>query len=366
VWLDAADTERTERSTGPGTGAFRGIVWDRQSQDLPAEWQRLSAEPPLPHEALAAGESVEQRLDHNTLPIIGPLLELRRAMWIPVKLRGRLRGILLAGSRRKYGKLPADVLESAASELVLAIELEEEQQLARDSQVDLLLANKTLGSLTGSEKPNLMLAALVDDCIARPRCDGGMTIKFAAMGCLQKERGESTNLQHTIFRWKNGDPVWINGLASNPAAAIWGKAMETRRVTSSEDSSAPLRSDEVARIVAIPLEAAKKLLGVLVVGLPPAVNSPVNLERLELRASLAAASLEAWNRSHEAARQSNSTKENSGTAADTTFLDTKRTATVSPHAGLLFKPQAATEGENAGIERRPRGNGIKEHSAMAR
>jgi signal transduction histidine kinase/CheY-like chemotaxis protein len=350
VWLDAADTERTERSTGPGTGAFRGIVWDRQFQDIPLEWQRLSAEPPLPHEALAAGESVEQRLDHDALPVIGPLLELRRAMWIPVKLRGRLRGILLAGSRRKYGKLPADVLESAASELVLAIELEEEQQLARDRQVDLLLANKTLGSLTGSEKPNLMLAALVDDCIARPRCDGGMTIKFAAIGCLQKEPGDSTNLQHTIFRWKNGDPVWINGLGSNPAAAICGRAMETRRVTSSEDSSAPSRSDEVARIVAIPLEAAKKLLGVFVVGLSPAANSPVNLERLELRASLAAASLEAWNRNHEAARQSNSTKENSETAADTTFLATKRTATVSPHAGLLFKPQAATEGENAGIE----------------
>ena len=78
----------------------------------------------------------------------------------PVKLRGRLRGILLAGSRRKYGKLPADVLESAASELVLAIELEEEQQSGRDSQVDLLLARKTLGSLIGSESQDPMLAAL--------------------------------------------------------------------------------------------------------------------------------------------------------------------------------------------------------------
>jgi len=81
IWLDAPETERTERSAGPGTGAFRGIVWDRQSQDVPREWQRLSAEPPLPHEALAAGESVEQRLDHDALPVIGPLLELRRAMW---------------------------------------------------------------------------------------------------------------------------------------------------------------------------------------------------------------------------------------------------------------------------------------------
>jgi hypothetical protein len=153
VWLDAADTGRTETSSGPGTGAFRGIVWDRQFQNVPTEWQRLSPEPPLPHEALVAGESVDQRLDHDASPIIGPLLELQHAVWVPVKPRGRLRGILLAGSRRKHGKLPAEALESAASELALAIELEEEQQSARDSQADLLLARETLHSLNGTEVP---------------------------------------------------------------------------------------------------------------------------------------------------------------------------------------------------------------------
>ena len=223
-------------------------------------------------------------------------------MWVPVKRRGRLRGILLAGSRRKYGKLPAEALESAASELALAIELEEEQQLARDSQVDLLLARKTLGSLTGSENANLMLAALVDDCIARPRCDGGMAIRFAAIGILQKERGDLT-ISPTIFPWKNGDQVWINSLASNPAAAICSKAMEARRLTISEGSTVTSGSDEVARIVAIPLEAEKKLTGVFVVGLARAATSPVNLERLQFRASLAAAALGVWNRNHEAAQQ---------------------------------------------------------------
>jgi hypothetical protein len=291
VWLDAPDTEGTETSTGADTGAFRGIVWDRQRETVPLEWQRLSAEPPLPHEALAGGQSVEQRLDHGAMPVIGPLLELQRAMWVPVKRRGRLRGILLAGSRSKNGKLPAEALESAASELGLAIELEEEQQSGRDSQVDLLLARKTLGSLTGSEKPNVMLAALVDDCIARPRCDGGIAIRFAAIGCLQKERGDSLNLQHTNFPWKSGDPVWIKTLASNPAAAIWGRAMETRCLARSERFVATSRSDEVARIVAIPLEAQKKLTGVFVVGLAPIATSPANLDRLEVRASLAAAAL---------------------------------------------------------------------------
>jgi hypothetical protein len=101
VWLEAADTERGETSTGPGTGAFRGIVWDRQCEILPLEWQRLSPQAPIPHEALAGGHTVEQKLDHGALPVIGPLLDLQRAVWVPVERKGRLRGILLAGNRNK-------------------------------------------------------------------------------------------------------------------------------------------------------------------------------------------------------------------------------------------------------------------------
>jgi len=347
VWLEAADTEGAETSTSPDTGAFRGIVWDRQSQNIPPEWQRLSAEPPLPHEALAAGESVEQRLDHDALPIIGPLLELQRAMWVPVKRRGRLRGILLAGSRRKYGKLPAEALESAASELSLAIELEEEQRLARDSQVDLLLARRTLESLVGSENPDLILAALLDECIARPLCDGGMAVSFAAIGGLQEERGHPPKLPQTIFPWANGDALWICGLASNAAAAIWRRAMETRRLTS-EDLPATSRHDEVVRIVAIPLEAAKKLLGVFVIRLAADATSPANLERLELRACLAAAALEARNRSQDAAQQID--KVAAASSADDTFLDAKGIAAVTAGERLPFDTRGATAIESARTE----------------
>ena len=347
VWLDAPDTEGMETSIGPGTEPFRGIVWDRQSQNIPLEWQRLSAEPPLPHEALSAGESVDQRLDHGALPIIGPLLELQRAMWVPVKRRGRLRGILLAGSRRKHGKLPAEALESAASELALAIELEEEQQLARDNQVDLLLARKTLDSLIGSEKPGLILAVLVDDCVARPRCDGGLAIRFAAIGCLQKKPGDST-ASSPSFPWKNGDAVWINALGSNPCAAIWSNAIETRRLSSSGGSAATSRSDEVARIVAIPLEAQKKLIGVFVVGLAPAANSQSSLARLEVRASLATAALEAWNRDQESALQRRCAKEDTESAGMvTSSLDPRGSASDSVGPRPLFNTSRVTARESA-------------------
>ena len=289
---------------------------------------------------------MEQRLDHDALPVIGPLLELQRAMWVPVKRRGLLRGILLAGSRRKYGKLPAEALESAASELALAIELEEEQQLARDSQVDLLLARKTLGTLLGQENPGLMLAALADDCIGRPRCDGGLAICFAAIGRLPEEHGDPSKSPQMVFPWKSGDPVWISALRSNPAAAIWSRAMETRRLTM-EGFATTSRRDEVGRIVAIPLEAAKKLIGVFVVGLAPAETSMANLERLELRASLAAVALGVWNDNQEVALQSGDSKEVTQHGAELTVLDAKGISTTSPHARLLLDKPRVTETESA-------------------
>jgi signal transduction histidine kinase/CheY-like chemotaxis protein len=346
VWLGSADKEETEALNGPGAAGFRGIVWDRQREDVPVEWQRLSPETPLPHELLAGGQSVEQDLDHGALPVIAPLLELRRAMWVPVKRGGRLRGILLAGSRSKHQKLPVEALESAASELTLAIELEDQQQSLRDSQADLLLARRTLDSLAGSEKPDLLLAALVHDCIARPRCEGGMGIVFAAIGCLREEHANPAQLPQTIFPWASGDPVWLNDLLSNPAAAIWSRAMETRRVTT-EGLAATSRRDKIASIVAIPLEQAKKLTGVFVAGLAPDATSPSNLERLELRASLATAALAAWNHNQEAAQRNDCRTEVAKTSMGATFRGKNGIATVSAGATLPFDTQGVRQSSAA-------------------
>jgi len=115
----------------------------------------------------------------------------------------------------------------------------------------------------------------------------------------------------------------------------------------SEGSTVTSGSDEVARIVAIPLEAEKKLTGVFVVGLARAATSPVNLERLQFRASLAAAALGVWNRNHEAAQQTD--KMAAASSADATFLDAKGIATVVDES-LPFNAQGVTGRESARME----------------
>jgi signal transduction histidine kinase/ActR/RegA family two-component response regulator len=120
VWMESADSERV-----PGRGfiEFRGIVANRDGEATPPEWERLSPEAPLPVELLNSGKTVEQDLGGAGIHIIlGALVEMNRAIWVPVASSGRLRGVLLAGSHKKHGALPLRLLESVSAELALVAE----------------------------------------------------------------------------------------------------------------------------------------------------------------------------------------------------------------------------------------------------
>ena len=346
AWLESAGAEGAEIH---GVPSFRGIVWDRENGNMPAEWRWLSPQAPLPQDVLTSGRSAEQELEGGSLPLIGPLLELRRAMWVPIERKGRLRGLLLAGSRSRHGDMPRELFESAAAELALAIELEDEQRLARNCQVDLRVVRQTLASLDTRERPDLVLADLVDNCTAGSRYGSDLGATFAVIGSISEDRGNPTGSPQITFPWTSGDSVWTNAIESPPAVGIWRKAIETRRLTGDEPDARFTR-DRVARIVAIPLEAEGKLIGVLVAGLAPDAASLGIVERLELRAALATSALGAWKRNQEETRQSawRAALLDSSTEA-TILLDAQgQIAAVSAGAKMLLSEQQGRE--NAGAQ----------------
>jgi hypothetical protein len=110
IWMES---EGRNRLPGSGFAVFHGIVADRDGETTPPEWERLSPEAPLPLELLNEGESVEQDL-HGAAgeTLLGALVEIQKAAWVPVAIRGRLRGVLLAGSRNRHRALPVRLLES--------------------------------------------------------------------------------------------------------------------------------------------------------------------------------------------------------------------------------------------------------------
>ncbi len=306
VWLETGEARMPELEAPV---IFRGLVWDREGDDVPPEWQQLSPQAPLPQEQLAAGRSVEFTPD--ALPIIGPLLELRRAVLVPVERRGRLRGVLLAGSRQKHGEIPVQLFESAAAELALTMELEEEHRLAGIRCADLLVVKQLLGDISATRQPEQILGGLVNDCVASAG-PGGLGAAFAVIGVLRKARGLRDDSHGGVpsvdFPWKSGDPGWINNFENQPFTHIWRQALAERRTiagdcqTYTSDGARANSARTFIHIMAVPLESGARQAGVLVIGLEHQGASSAILERVELRASLAGTVLAARARNQEDCR----------------------------------------------------------------
>lgn len=276
-------------------GAFsillHGLVRDRANPDSPKEWRTLSLEPPLPDELLLAQKAVHQ--DLSALPanlLIGPLLGLRHALWVPVAGREQIRGLILIGGKVP---VPAFVREHAlavAAELALALELRQHQFAASTRSADLLLARRLLDTSSAQSSADVFLSRLVAECVEDAGSPGPRAV-FAVIGVLSQDAANAGQLSQVDFRWRSGDASWARAVEGEPLSKVWRRALEARQVIGSDPPSA-WASAAIARIVAYPLESRGGLLGVLVVGLPAATASLATLDRLELRALFAASALE--------------------------------------------------------------------------
>jgi signal transduction histidine kinase/FixJ family two-component response regulator len=321
AWMESVDAERLP---GCAFAGFRGIVADRDGETTPSEWERLSPEAPLPLDLLKSRKSVEQVLGGATdQTILGALVEMRRAAWVPVEIRGRLRGVLLAGSRKRRGALPVQLLESAAADLALAVELDEERRSARERQADIAVTKEFLYELAHSGPTDAILMRLMETCTDSGGEGDGLGAVFAVLRPSERATGV-TNLEangdvgktaesffdgslQTDHRrtpsLESGDPAWLRALESQPLAAIWQQAREAHGTVSIRAGARTAwpRGD-VARVVAIGLETAGETIGVLAAGFRHESTSQAATARLELRAGLATAALVLRGHGNETAR----------------------------------------------------------------
>lgn len=303
VWLDDAQIPQD----GEGNPAiFHGDVWEKDVGGGPPEWTRLSEDLPVPGEWLSAGKSCEYELDAAQSGIIlGPLVGLRRVLWVPVTAQHLLRGILLLGSGRKSTPLPRAVAENVAEELGLLLDLEESRRLAAARKADLELEARmqTLGR--EGQSGNMILAQLAESCTRGPAL-GGVGANFAWFGEIITQRevtaaDETQNEVHReaakdvtkerpeeelLVRAESGERRYEQS-AAGALESLWRHAVDQKRVIGAEADGLPA-SKEVLRVVAIPIRQGKEVYGALLTALPQRRATLEALDRLELRASLAA------------------------------------------------------------------------------
>src|SRR5216683_4460384 len=288
VWL-AVDSNASPQNDA--SAEFHGMVWDRGNSETPHEWASLSVEPPLPEELLLRGKTVEQ--DLGAFPpnhIIGLLVGLRHALWVPIQRKEQLKGVILAGSVGKQPACSREHVESVAAELALALGLEEEQRIARLRNEDLGAVRRFLSKQLSDTSLEAVLSNLVESCTATPANEEGVGAVFAALGALRLDREKSSESFPIEFHWYSGDKSWARAIETQPLASVWRRALEARRVVGT-GSEAGWMHGSVSRIVAFPLESEGQLFGTLVTGLPGSAASLATLDRLELRAILAASAL---------------------------------------------------------------------------
>jgi|GEM_PF-416750 len=293
VWLEQDLSAGTDPLAAP---CLRGMVWEAQAGETPADWERLSLEPPLPWELLASGQSVYQELDDplgrpSNRPMIGPLVGLRHALWTPIQGKDRLRGLLLTGTRGKQAALPQDLAESVAAELALTLELEQEQGFARERQSDLRVTKQILAALGSNTSADTILSQLAASCTEDSAKESGVGASFAVIGHRPARALNASAPAEMEFAWESGEGAWTGAVAREPLASLWRAAIEAGHIMGAEPPTS-WRKERLARLVAIPLVAAGETLGVLVAGMPQKTTSLATLDRLELRAALAVAVLE--------------------------------------------------------------------------
>src|SRR5271157_13813 len=295
IWLEPA-AERGDT----GAVVFRGAVWERNAWNLPLEWGKISAEAPLPREVLNGTSSVEHGLESTTsAPMLGPLVELQRALWVPIVGHHILSGLILAGSRKKQTLLPRAKVERLAEEIGLLLEMEEDRRLARERQEDLILWRRVQDLLQEPEDTKDLLRELAESCVGSAG-KGGVGAVFALIGERTSALPVNTpaaagEVNRLVLCAQSGDAEWAHSLDQGPLDTLWQQAVETRRVCGAEAERLPL-ARQISRVVAIPMEFDGGINAVLVAGLPWRRSSLGLLERLELRALLAAQVLERRNR----------------------------------------------------------------------
>ena len=288
VWLEY-DPSCAHANNG---SAFHGLVWDRASSDIPFEWGMLSLEPPLPEALLFGRETVEQNLeDVPANLLIGPLVGLRHAMWVPVVCQEKVHGLLLLGGAKQISPALQVRGQAVAAELALSLELEEHRRMARVRTADLTATKTLLESSSNPDSIDKALSQLADECVAAGEGRPFPVAAFVCIGELLNYEEYSDAPMKVAFRWCSGDQFWTRAVESEPIAKIWRRAADSRQVAGSEPPG-PSTSTPVARIVAYPLEARGKLRGVFVLGLLAGQASLTALDRVQLRALLAASALE--------------------------------------------------------------------------
>ena len=287
--LVSADADRAgvwlanEGQGDPGVGR----VIERSSAATPAAWRHLDVSTPFLRAAWESAEPLRVNLGpEETAPQVGPLLGMRTAIWIPLRVRGSTLGLAMVSYAQTRASVSLECLPALADEISLAVayhrESRKSSQWAEELRAQGRLARAILcGVSVDSILPQVARAAR----------------QFAGAEFVALARAETSPL---FAEGWDGRNEWRTVLAQEPFLRGWRSVLAEGRET--EIGAEALRGiprtlpdsgvAALERLAAIPLTVRNQTAGLLVAGFTAPEDVSEERARLEAYALLAASALE--------------------------------------------------------------------------
>ncbi len=127
VWLDM--------SKGPVS--YLGTVVEAAPRPIPEEWKRLDISLPFFGALLESRETVRADVDDGSMPVIGPLIGMRTAAWVPLRVRQRTLGVAMLAHEHYARSLDTGLLQMLADEISLAVAQWRDSEMCASQQAEL-------------------------------------------------------------------------------------------------------------------------------------------------------------------------------------------------------------------------------------
>jgi len=263
-----------------------GHVVEAGSSPVPEQWKHLDVSTPFLRAALESPEFLEVELGpEGSMPRLGPLLDLRRVVWLPLRQGERLLGLAMAGYEQSRGSIVHEELRSLSDEMVVAFgqarALRRGEQAAEDFRAHARLQSSLL------ERPPLEQAWTEIARAARSLSGAEFIVLLRREGCAV-----------VAGAW-SGAQDWNALVTQRPLRALCetvytgGHAEELvgESLREIHDEAGAIPWAQLESLFALPIGVSEHTLGVLLAGLTRGREPAHCAAQLESCAAMAAAAL---------------------------------------------------------------------------
>src|SRR5947209_595108 len=284
VWLQSAHHSEI----------YQGAIVEAGSGIVPEEWKQLDVSPPFFGKLLDSQQPLTHLGDSSVMSLIGPLVEMRSAVWLPLRVERSSLGLAMVAMAKVRPAPESELFRTGADEIALAVAQRQDREQFRRRREELAATGRLQQAILAGTHANLLLTQIAAQAIRYARA------AFVALG-----QASPTPQDSPRFEILAGPREWAGLIHQEPMVEVWRTAIEQRRSVEvslnelgiSRPASDWFESERVTRLVAVPLEVRGQQLGVLLTGLAPSARPAAELERVESYATLATAAL--WGQDRE-------------------------------------------------------------------